>query len=145
MIAGYLCNRTSVGRALEWCKSHIEELRKYIPLNSGIASEATISRMFAGVDTEMLGFIFSNWIAEILDEKGIHVIIDGKALKGGTEKVKGGKTPYVLNAIDAATKIVLTQLPVDSKSNEITAIPKLLEILGAENKTFTIDAIGTLG
>lgn len=112
-------------------------------LSSGIASEATISRMFAGVDTEMLGLIFINWVAKILDENGIHVIIDGKALKGGTEKIKGGNTPYVLNAIDAATRMVLAQLPVDSKSNEITAIPKLLEALGIESKTFTIDAIGT--
>lgn len=143
MVAGYLNGRTSVGRALCWCQDNIEMLKKHMALKHGIASEATISRMLNGIDTEMFMYAFMEWTAEILSEWGIHIIIDGKALRGATEKIKSGNTPYILNAIDAATQMVIAQLPIDEKTNEITAIPKLLEMLNIDGNTFTIDAIGT--
>lgn len=143
LIAAYCAGRTSVGRALEWCRKRIDKLRKYIPLKNGVASEPTISRMLSGIDEELFGLLFIEWVAGILDEHGIHVIIDGKALRGGTEKIKGGQPPYILNAIDAATQIVIAQLPIPEKANEITAIPELLRLLVIEGNIFTIDAIGT--
>ncbi|MEG1592727.1 MAG: ISAs1 family transposase, partial [Chryseobacterium sp.] len=103
----------------------------------------TISRMLSGIDEEIFALTFMEWTAEILNETGIHIIIDGKALCGGTEKIKGGNVPYVLNAIDAATKLVLGQLAIETKTNEITAIPQLLQLLNVKNNVFTIDAIGT--
>jgi len=112
-------------------------------LSHGIASEATISRMLAGIDENVFGLVFMEWIAEILREHNIHIIIDGKALRGATEKIKDGKTPYVLNAIDASTQLVLGQLAIDEKTNEITTIPELLELLEIDGNVFTIDAIGT--
>ena len=112
-------------------------------LEGGIASEATISRMLSGIDEEMFALTLAEWIAEILKEHGIHIIIDGKALRGAAEKIKGGKVPYVLNAIDAATQLVLAQMAIPDKSNEISAIPQLLKQLNIRDNTFTIDAIGT--
>ena len=143
LVAGYLNGRASVERALCWCEDNIEMLRKHMTLKKGIASEATISRMLNGIDVEMFMYAFMEWTAEILYEHGIHIIIDGKALKGAAEKIKNGNVPYILNAIDAATQMVIAQLPIDEKTNEITAIPKLLEILDIDGNTFTIDAIGT--
>lgn len=143
LIAGYAGGRTSAGRALVWCENHIDMLRRHMELKNGIASEATISRLLSGIDEEMFGLVFMEWTAEILKEYGIHIIIDGKALRGATEKIKDGKTPYVLNAIDAATELVLAQLAIDEKTNEITAIPELLELLDVQGNLFTIDAIGT--
>ena len=143
LVAGYLNGRASVGRALCWCEDNIEMLKKHMTLKQGIASEATISRMLNGIDADMFMYAFMEWTAEILCEHGIHIIIDGKALRGAAEKIKNGNTPYILNAIDAATQMVVAQLPIDEKTNEITAIPKLLEILDIDGNTFTIDAIGT--
>lgn len=143
LVAGYLNGRASVGRALCWCEDNIEMLKKHMTLKKGIASEATISRMLNGIDTYMFMYSFMEWTAEILYEHGIHIIIDGKALKGAAEKIKNGNTPFILNAIDAATQMVIAQLPIEEKTNEITAIPKLLELLNIEGNTFTIDAIGT--
>jgi len=143
LIAGYSNGRTSVGRALVWCENHIDMLRRHMELKSGIASEATVSRMLNGIDGEMFALAFMEWVAEILKERGIHIIIDGKALRGATEKIKGGNTPYVLNAIDAATELVVAQLAISEKTNEITAIPALLEMLDVQDNVFTIDAIGT--
>ena len=143
IITGYANGRTSVARALNWCKEHIDMLQKYMGLKSGIASESTISRLLKGIDEEMFALVFMEWVAQLLKERGIHIIIDGKALRGATEKTKGGNTPYVLNAIDAATQLVIAQLAISEKTNEITAIPQLLELLDIQDNVFTIDAIGT--
>lgn len=143
LVAGYLNGRASVGRALCWCEDNMEMLKKHMTLEQGIASEATISRMLNGIDVYMFMYAFMEWTAEILYEYDVHIIIDGKALRGAAEKIKDGNTPYVLNAIDAATQMVIAQLPIDEKTNEITAIPKLLELLNVDGNTFTIDAIGT--
>lgn len=143
LIAAYSCGRTSVGRALYWCRNHIQLLRKYMKLNGGIPSEATISRMLSGIDEQMFALVLAEWVAEILKEHGIHIIIDGKALCGATEKIKGGNVPYVLNAIEATTQLVIAQLAIPDKANEIVAIPQLLQQLNIRGNTFTIDAIGT--
>lgn len=143
LIVGYSCGRTSVGRALEWCRNHLELLKNHMELKNGIASEATISRMLGGIDEDIFCMVFMEWVAELLNEHGIHVIIDGKALRGATEKIKGGAVPYVLNAIDAATQLVIGQLAISEKTNEITAIPQLLDKLDMDGNVFTIDAIGT--
>lgn len=143
LIAAYSCGRTSVGRALAWCRNRIELLRRYMKLEGGIASEATISRMLSGIDEQMFALVLAEWVAEILYEHGIHIIIDGKALCGATEKIKGGKVPYVLNAIESATQMVIAQLAIPDKTNEIAAIPQLLQQLNIRGNTFTIDAIGT--
>lgn len=143
LVAGYLSGRTSVGRALSWCREHLALLRQFMKLENGIASESTVSRMLSGIDEELFALTFMEWVAEILYEKGMHVIIDGKALRGGTERRRGGNTPYVLNAMDAATQLVIGQLAIDTKDNEITSIPQLLEFLDIRDNIFTIDAIGT--
>ena len=143
LIAGYSNGRTSVERALAWCENHIGMLRRHMELKNGIASESTISRMLNGIDGEMFALVFAEWTAEILKERGIHIIIDGKALRGATEKIRDGNTPYVLNTIDAATELVVAQLAIKEKTNEITSIPALLEMLDIQDNLFTIDAIGT--
>ena len=90
LVAGYLNGRVSVGRAICWCEDNIEMLKKHMTLKQGIASEATISRMLNGIDTYMFMYAFMEWTAEILYEHDIHIIIDGKALRGAAEKIKNG-------------------------------------------------------
>jgi predicted transposase YbfD/YdcC len=143
LIIGYLVGRCSVRRILKWCERHIDFLRQFIPLRNGIASPATVSRLLSNIDEEMFCLIFIEWMTGILSTKGINIAIDGKGLRGGTEKIKGKKTPYILNAIDTATALVIAQLPIGEKENEMTAIPKLLNLLNINGSTVTIDAIGT--
>ena len=143
LVDGYMHGRQSVSRAIEWCRNNVEVLKKHMKLEHGIASKSTYSRMLGGIDEEMFALCFMEWIAEIVRERGMHIAIDGKALRGAAERIKGKAAPYVLNAIDAATGLVLGQLAIDEKTNEITSIPKLLEFLEIEDNVFTIDAIGT--
>lgn len=112
-------------------------------LGNGIASPATASRMLSGIDEQMFLYVFMEWIGEIVPTRGRHVAIDGKALRGAGEKVKGRKAPMVLNAVDVETGLVLTQIPIREKTNEITAIPEMLRLFDLYESIITTDSIGT--
>ena len=112
-------------------------------LKNGVPSVSTVSRLMSSIDEELFLYAFMEWIGEILDSRGLHLIIDGKALRGATSKVRGERTPMIMNVIDAQTKLVLCQYPIDCKENECAAIPKLLKLLNIRGSTVTIDAIGT--
>ena len=144
LAAGYLAGRDSVRRCLQWCRNHIDFLRQHLELKNGIASPATVSRILGNIDEEIFCLAFIEWMTGILNTKGINIAIDGKALRGSTEKIRNRKTPYILNAIDTATALVIAQLPIAEKENEITAIPKLLKLLNIQESLVTIDAIGTV-
>ena len=125
-----------------WCKRHLEELREYLSLKNGIASPSIACRLLSGVDEELFALEFMEWIGEIVCTKGIHLAVDGKALRAAMEKVKDFRAPMVLNAIDAVTGVVLAQMPIKNKDCEIKAIPELLKLLDIEGSTVTTDAIG---
>ncbi len=143
LVCGFLAGRTTLRRSLKWCEKHLEELRQYLPLRNGIASPSTACRLLSGIDEELFGLGFMEWIGEILNTKGLHLAIDGKALRAAMEKVKDFRAPMVLNAIDAATGLVIAQMPIKNKDCEIKAIPELLKLLDIEGSTVTTDAIGT--
>lgn len=143
LVVGSLAGRNSVRRCLNWCKNHEDFLKQHMELKNGIASVSTVSRLLGSMDEEMFCWAFVEWMTGILSTKGINIAIDGKALRGCTEKIRNKHTPYVLNAIDTATALVVAQLPIEEKENEITAIPKLLRLLNIEGSLITIDAIGT--
>lgn len=144
LAAGYLAGRDSVRRCLQWCRNHIDFLRQHLELKNGIASPATVSRILGNIDEEIFCLAFIEWMTGILNTKGINIAIDGKALRGSTEKIRNRKTPYILNVIDTATALVIAQLPIAEKENEITAIPKLLKLLNIQESLVTIDAVGTV-
>lgn len=113
-----------------------------MPFPNGVPSVSTMSRMLASVDEEMVSLALINWIGEIFNTRGIHIAIDGKGLRAAARKVRGEKTPYILNAIDTASKLVIGQLVIHGKTNEMAAIPELVELLEIEGSIITIDAIG---
>lgn len=143
LVIGFLTGRTTVRRSLKWCARHLEWLRNYIPLKNGIASPSTACRLLSGIDEELFALEFMEWIGEIVNTRGLHLAIDGKALRAAMEKIKDFKAPMVMNAVDAVTGLVVAQLPIQNKDCEITAIPELLKLLDIRESTVTIDAIGT--
>ncbi len=143
LVAGFLAGKTTIRRSLRWCEKHLAELRGYLLLKNGIASPSTACRLLSGIDMELFGLEFMEWIGEIVSTKGIHIAIDGKALRAAMEKVKDFRAPMVLNAIDAATGLVIAQIPIHNKDCEIRAIPELLKLLDIQESTVTTDAIGT--
>ena len=144
IVLGFLAGKTSLRRIVKWAKRNQKKLKKYLDLKNGIPSLSTFSRITGVIDEELLSLAFTDWIGNILNTKGIHIVIDGKALRAAAEKIKEKKAPYILNALDATTDLVIAQISISEKTNEITAIPKLLELLDITGSTITIDAIGAI-
>lgn len=144
IVAGYVTGHITLRRCLGWCRRHVKWLRKRgLSLKNGIASLSTVSRLLAGIDEELFLFVFIQWIGEIVQTKGVHLAVDGKAVKGAAAKVKGERAPMFLNVVEAATGLVLAHLPISDKESEITSIPELLKYLNIQGSIITTDALGT--
>lgn len=125
-------------------QSKEEWLRQFLGLPNGIPSHDTFARVFARLDPEKLETEFRNWVKTIAAKLPAQVIaIDGKASRGSYDREKGIKELQLVSAWATTSRLVLGQEAVDKKSNEITAIPKLLEQLELKGCIVTIDAMGT--
>jgi predicted transposase YbfD/YdcC len=121
----------------------IDWLRKFLELSNGIPSHDTIGRVFASLDSQKFAAGFSSWVAGFSGKLGLgHVAIDGKCLRRSRDSAKGRKAIHAVSAWACDARLTLAITETDEKSNEITAIPKLLEILELEGALVTIDAMG---
>ena len=119
-------------------------LRKFLKLEHGIPSHDTFGDIFAALDPEAFGTAFANWV-ETLREKvsGEIVALDGKTIRASIDAAQKKKAVHVVSAWAANNRLVLGQITTEEKSNEITAIPQLLEVLELKGCIVTIDAMGT--
>jgi predicted transposase YbfD/YdcC len=120
--------------------SRERELRKFLELPHGIPDESTFFRVFTRVKSEALSRCVYEWLAEVRGGAGATINIDGKTIRGSGN----GEKPavHMVSAWAGDREIVLGQLAVAEKSNEITAIPKLLELLDIRGAMVSIDAMG---
>lgn len=130
-------------RALKWCNNRLTWMKRHGILENGVASVATASRLLSSIDEVLFAAAFMEWVGAILNTEGIHIAIDGKALRASLSRVQDTRATMVMNALDAATGLVLAQLPIREKGCEITAIPEILDVLEFEGSIITVDAIGT--
>ena len=143
-VCGILQKRMDFEDIYDYAKAHEKWFNKKLKLWNGVPSVGTFRNVFRLIPAENFLEIFLKWINCIVKEKtGKQIIIDGKAIKGATEKCTNGNIPYIVSAYLADIGISIGQVKVDDKSNEITAIPDLLEILDIDGCVITIDAIGT--
>ena len=115
---------------------------KLLNLKHGIPSHDVFSAVFRMIDKEHFMRVFIDWMYSIARIKGKHVAIDGKAVRAACEKAHSGSVPYILNVFLADEGIVMGQMMIDKKSNEITGIPQILGCIDLDGATVTIDAIG---
>ena len=117
--------------------------RTILELPNGIPSHDTFNRVFARLDPEAFRQRFLKWVQAVSQISGGQVIaIDGKKLRGSGEPILGHGAIDMVSAWATKNHLVLGQMKVDDKSNEITAIPQLLQILELAGCLVTIDAIG---
>jgi predicted transposase YbfD/YdcC len=118
-------------------------LEKYLSLPNGTPSHDTFTRVFAIVDGDAFVACFLKWV-EALEEStdGQLVAIDGKTARATLDRAKGKNPFHIVSAWAAENRLFLGQEVVDEKSNEITAIPKLLAVLELTGAIVTIDALG---
>lgn len=142
-IYGILCGYTDFTNLADFLKVHEDYFISLLNLEYGTPSHDTLSNVFAIIDSKKFMEIFIAWIKQIINNNGLHLSIDGKAVKSARDKINGGNTPYIVSAFLSDIGISIGQVKVDDKSNEITAIPELIQLLDIEGKIITIDAIGT--
>ena len=142
-IYGILCGYTDFENMADFLEVHEEYFTQLLDLKNGTPSHDTLSRVFSLIDSKKFLDIFVSWIKEIVNDNGLHISIDGKAVKSARDAINGGNTPYIVSGFLSDIGISIGQVKVDDKSNEITAIPELLELLDIQGKIITIDAIGT--
>jgi predicted transposase YbfD/YdcC len=133
------------GTQLAWC-------RKFVPLANGVPSHDTISRVLSLIKPTEFQQAFLDWIAVLPVDSNEEeqddadqpkfVPIDGKTLRGSKGARDRSKPLHIVSAWASAQGVTLGQVAVDQKSNEITAIPKLLEMLELTGAIITIDAMG---
>lgn len=142
-IYGILCGYTDFVNMTDFLQLNEEYFINLLNLENGIPSHDTFSRVFASLNPKELMDIFINWIKDIIKEKGLHIALDGKAIKSARDKINNGNIPYILSGFLCDIGLSIGQIKVDDKSNEITAIPELLDLIDVKGKIITIDAIGT--
>lgn len=120
----------------------ISWFRKYYAYVNGIPSHDTISRVFAKLDPNEFCKYFTEWVRTLRKDIDKEVIaIDGKVVKGSAQKSRGIKSLYCVSAFATENQLVLSQEMVDEKSNEITAVPKLLDMIDCKGTIITVDAL----
>ncbi len=124
--------------------SKYEWLEQFLVLSEGIPSADTFRRVFERINPKVFERCFRRWVESIVEAVGAQVIpIDGKTLKGSYDRVMGKTALHLVSAWSSQYRLVLGQVKVADKSNEITAIPALLELLDIAGCIITIDAMGT--
>jgi predicted transposase YbfD/YdcC len=118
-------------------------LATFLTLSNGIPSHDTLERVFDRLDPQAFQACFRQWIEALAQRLGLgQIAIDGKTLRGSRNTPKGWKPLHVVSAWATQCHLSLGQVTVDEKSNEITAIPQLLELLDVHGALVTIDAMG---
>ncbi len=145
----FLCMSAVVSGAEGW--EEIEDfgqarqdwLRHFLPYRNGIAGHDAIARVMSRLDPKALQTSFVGWMQDVvtLSERTV-VAIDGKTLRRSFKNGDRKSAIHMVNAWAVANKMVLGQSKVDGKSNEIKAIPELLDILALKGAIISIDAMG---
>lgn len=142
-ILGVICGAEGWVDIEAFGKAKQEWLQTFLELPNGIPSHDTFGRVFARIDARQFERCFLSWVQSLHEKISGVVAIDGKTLRRSHDRAKGKQALHLVSAWATEARLVLGQVAVDEKSNEITAIPELLDLLALEGCIVTIDAMGT--
>src|SRR6202161_4010881 len=126
-----------------FAKSKEPFLRGFLKLENGVPSHDTFSRLFRMLDPEQFRATFQRFMAGFSEQCEGVVAIDGKVLRRSFDRASGKSPLHMVSAWGCEQRLVLAQIGTDAKSNEITAVPKLLEMLRLKGTIVTADVLNT--
>jgi predicted transposase YbfD/YdcC len=142
-LCGVLCGADDWVAIEAFGQEKLDWLRTFLELPGGIPSHDTFGRVFARLDPDEFRGCFLAWVRAVVGEVGEQVVaVDGKTLRRSHDRGAGQEALHLVSAWATASGLVLGQVATDAKSNEITAIPRLLRLLDLHGATVTIDAMG---
>ena len=142
-VCAVLCGQHTWTDIAFYGQNHHAWLRTFLRLPNGIPSHDTFRYVFTRLDPAAFQRCFAEWIAALCAATGLtHLAIDGKTLRGSHDRCHGQAPLHLVSAWATAHHVTLGQVAVADKSNEITAIPRLLEILDISGAIVTIAALG---
>lgn len=143
-ICAVICGADGWSDVALFGKSKYSWLKTFLELPHGIPSHDTFGRVFGLIDPREFQRSFLDWVKTIQKlTRGQVIAVDGKQMHGSSDAGNGQAAIDMVSAWATANELVLGQVKVDEKSNEIPAIPKLLQLLDITGCLVTIDAIGT--
>ena len=142
VLCGTICGADSWRDYVIFGKAKLPYLKKFSAFANGIPSKNTFSRVFAALDPQCFEACFINWVQSLQSQLSGVIAIDGKTLRRSFDKANAQSAIHMVSAFSSETGLVPGQQAVDRKSNEITAIPKLLQLLELKGCIISIDAMG---
>lgn len=140
VLCAAICGADSIVEIVQFGELKIDFLRQLLPFKNGIPSHDTIGKLLSSIDHRQFSEAFVKWTNELLESIPELVAIDGKTQR---RTMRGDIPPaHIISAWASKQNLVLGQLKTEEKSNEITAIPQLLDMLTLKGATITIDAMG---
>ena len=140
-ICAVLCGANTWPEVATWAQRRQRWLRRFLALPNGVPSHDTFERVFDRIDPAAFQACFRSWVAAACEALHLsHVAIDGKALRRSGTAALGPL--HVVSAWATANRLALGAVAVAEKSNEITAIPRLLDLLDVSGALVTVDALG---
>ena len=127
----------------EWGGEQLDFLRTFLPYANGIPSHDALNDLVNALDPELFKACFSSWVDTLRDTDPEIIAIDGKTSRRTHNRARGREPLHLVSAWAARQRLVLGQQAIDEKSNEIKAIPLLLDRLMLRGALVTIDAMGT--
>jgi hypothetical protein len=141
-ICAVICGADDWVGGAEFGTSKQAWLQTFLELPNGIPSYDTFGRMFARINPDQFQHSFFQWVQAVQTVRTDVIAIDGKTHRGSHDRPNGQDALNLVSAWATENRLVLGQVAVDDKSNAMTAIPQLLDLLDVRGCTVTIDAIG---
>ena len=143
VICAVICGAETWVDIADFAKAKEAWLRTFLELPHGIPSHDTFGRVFAALEVKAFERAFQSWILDVAGtSQGKLIAIDGKTIRRSLDRASGKAAIHLVSAWVQENHAVFGQLAADGKSNEITAIPPLLDLLNLQEATVTIDAMG---
>ena len=143
VLIGLLCRAEDFDEIEALSTELLDWMQDFLPFKNGIAPAQTLRRTLSRLNPQRLEQAFCSWTASLAERvKGV-VAVDGKTLRGSKQDASGKGALHLISAFAHEAGLIVAQRAVDDKSNEISAIPDLLDMLALDGTIVTLDAMGT--